>query len=247
MLTGRAALRGGAGLCTLASTASGQQALDTKVVELMTARYSAGDDADGDSAAAIEALAARARAVAIGPGIPTGAAMRAVVHHVVGRLAVPMVVDADALNLLATELPAIVRAAPGPRILTPHPGEMARILGITTADVGAARLDSVRRLAADAGAIVVLKGARTLIATPDGTVFVNPTANPALATAGSGDVLTGLIGALLAQGLEPVDAAVAGVFIHGRVGDEAVAQKSGGVIAGDLADLIGPVMAKLRR
>jgi NAD(P)H-hydrate epimerase len=247
LLTGRAALRGGAGLCTLASTASGQQALDAKVVELMTARYATGDDADADSAAVIESLAARARAVAMGPGIPTGAAMRAVVHQVVGRLAVPMVIDADALNLLGTELARVVRAAPGPRILTPHPGEMANILGTSTAAVQAARLDSARRLAADAGAVVVLKGARTLIAAPDGTVFVNPTANAALATAGSGDVLTGLVGALLAQGLDALDAAVAGVFIHGAAGDEAVAERGGGIIAGDLPEVIGRVMAALRR
>ncbi|HXI58452.1 MAG TPA: NAD(P)H-hydrate dehydratase, partial [Polyangia bacterium] len=157
----------------------------------------------------------------------------------------PMVVDADALNLLGADHRAVLRSAPAPRVLTPHPGEAARLLGTTTAEVQSARLAAARTLASDTQSVVVLKGARTLVAQPDGTVFVNPAANPALATAGSGDVLTGVITAFLTQGLVAVDAATAGVFVHGAAGDEA-ARRKGGVIAGDLPEAVAQVMAGLR-
>ncbi len=216
VLAGRAALRGGVGLVTLASTAAGQAALDAKVVELMTERYTDGDDADArTSASTLAALAGRMDAVAIGPGIPTGPHMRAVVRDLVARLTVPMVVDADALNFLGTDVGRVLSNVAGPRVLTPHPGEMARLVGKTIAEVQADRLGTSRQLATRTKSVVVLKGARTLVAAPDGTVFVNPTACGALATAGSGDVLTGLVGGLLAQGMEPLAAACAGGFIHG--------------------------------
>jgi NAD(P)H-hydrate epimerase len=243
LLAGRAALRAGAGLVTLASTAAGQTALDAKVAELMTARYADGEDADGASGAALAALAAGKDAVAIGPGIPTGPGMRAIVRELVSRLALSMVVDADALNALGTEIGAAMSTAPAPRVVTPHPGEMARLLGTTTAGVQADRLGAARSLAARARAVVVLKGARTIVAAPDGTAFINPTASGALATAGSGDVLTGVIGALLAAGMEALPAARAGVFVHGAAGERLAARLGGGVIAGDLPDAIAEIMA----
>jgi NAD(P)H-hydrate epimerase len=122
-LVGTAALRSGAGLVTIASTAGGQIALDAKAIELMTARYTDGEDADPAPAlAALQRLAERAQAVALGPGIPTGAGMRAVVHELASRLKLPMVIDADALNALGTEAPKLLSGAPAPRVLTPHPG-----------------------------------------------------------------------------------------------------------------------------
>ncbi len=246
-LSGRAAMRAGVGLCTVASTAAGQAALDAKAIEIMTARYSDGDDADASSAARLHALAAPMRALAIGPGIPTGPGMRALVEEMVAKLPLPMVVDADALNLLAPHAARALSAAAAPRVLTPHPGEMARLLGTTTAEVQRARVASVRKLAAETRAIVVLKGARTLIARPDGTVFINPTANPALGTAGAGDVLTGVVGALLAQGLEAFEAARLAVLVHGLAGERAAAAIGGlGMIAGDLPDAITAVMAQGR-
>jgi hydroxyethylthiazole kinase-like uncharacterized protein yjeF len=244
LLAGRAALRAGAGVVTIASTAAGQAALDAKVVEIMTARYAEGDDADPRASAPIlTALAVRKGAVAIGPGIPTGPNMRGVVRELASRLSVPMVIDADALNLLGTDIVRVLSNAQAPRILTPHPGEMARLLGRSVDEVEADRLGVARQLASRTAAVVVLKGARTLIAAPDGTVFINPTACGALATAGSGDVLTGLIGSLLAQGLDALAAARAGVFIHGAAG-EAVAERLGsGLVAGDLPEAIAAVMA----
>ena len=246
-LSARAAMRAGVGLCTVASTAAGQAALDAKAIEIMTARYADGDDADAGSAARLSALASAMRALAIGPGIPTGPGMRALVEDIVARSPLPIVVDADALNLLAPHAARVTAAAPAPRVLTPHPGEMARLLGTTTAEVQRARVESARKLAADTRAIVVLKGARTLIARPDGTVFINPTANPALGTAGAGDVLTGVIGALLAQGMEAFEAARLGVLVHGLAGDRASAAIGGlGMVAGDLPDAIAAIMAQGR-
>jgi len=124
---------------------------------------------------------------------------------------------------------------------------MARLLGTTTAEVQHARVASARKLAADTRAIVVLKGARTLIARPDGTVYINPTANPALGTAGAGDVLTGVVGALLAQGMDAFEAARLGVLVHGLAGDRAAAAIGGlGMVAGDLPDAITAIMARGR-
>jgi NAD(P)H-hydrate epimerase len=171
--------------------------------------------------------------------------MRAVVHELAAELPLPMVLDADALNALGTDAPRILAAAPAPRLLTPHPGEMGRLLGLSIAEVQADRLAHARGLAASTRAIVVLKGARTIVAAPDGQVFINPTACSALATAGSGDVLCGLIGALLARRVDPLRAAQVGVFVHGAAGEELAPRLGDGVLAGDLPLAIAGVMARL--
>jgi hydroxyethylthiazole kinase-like uncharacterized protein yjeF len=245
-LAGAGAMRAGAGLVTIATTAAGQVALDAKVIELMTAVYAPGADADAASAARVWALAARMKAVALGPGIPTGQGMATLVKELAREIPLPLVIDADGLNLLGTEAAAVLERAAGPRVLTPHPGEMARLLGIETAAVSANRMGVARQLSAASGSIVVLKGARTVIATPAGEAFVNPTADPALGTAGSGDVLTGVITGLLAQGLSALDAARAGVFVHGAAA--AVAREELGtrnLAAGDLPLAIARVIERL--
>jgi hydroxyethylthiazole kinase-like uncharacterized protein yjeF len=242
VLVGKAALRAGAGLVTIASTREGQAALDAKVLETMTTCYAAGPDADGGSYQVLAAEAARMKAAALGPGIPTGEGMRALVRRLVGELPLPLVVDADALNLLGADA-GVARAAAWPRIFTPHPGEMARLLATTTAEVQGDRLGHARRLAAATNAVVVLKGARTVIAAPDGTAHINPAANPSLGTAGSGDVLTGVIAALCGQGLPALDAARTGVHLHGLAAEEAVRSLGiGNLIAGDLPDAVGRVI-----
>src|SRR5262249_35592484 len=149
------------------------------------------------------------------PGIPTGSNMRGVVRELASRLPVSMVMDADALNCLGVDVVRVLSVAQAPRILTPHPGEMARLAGQPAAEGQADRRGPGRHQDTPARAVVVPKGARTIVAAPDGTAFVNPTACGALATAGSGDVLTGVLGALLARGMDAVAAAQAGVFIHG--------------------------------
>jgi hydroxyethylthiazole kinase-like uncharacterized protein yjeF len=245
-LSGMAALRGGAGLATIASTAAGQTALDAKAIELMTARYADGEDADPVTAVpALGTLSMRAQALAVGPGIPTGPGMRAVVHQLAAKSVLPMVIDADGLNALGTEAAEILSRAPAPRVLTPHPGEMGRLLGISTADVQSDRLGHARSLATASKAVVVLKGAHTIVAAPSGQMFVNPAATSALATAGSGDVLTGVIGALLARGLDALTAAQVGVYVHGAAGEALAPRLGDGVVAGDLPLAIAELMARL--
>ena len=247
VLVGEAALRAGAGLVTLASTAPGQAALDAKVVELMTARYTKGAEVDrGEAVAALTKLAERAQAIAIGPGIPTGDGMHAVVRRLAAESPRPMVLDADALNALGADAPSVLAPAPAARVLTPHPAEMGRLTGLSTADVQADRLGVARRLAAGARAIVVLKGARTVIAAPDGRAFVSPIACAALATAGSGDVLCGVVGALLAGGAEPLAAAQMAVFVHGAAGEALSVDLGDGVAAGDLPLAIASAIARLQ-
>jgi len=247
LLVARSALRSGAGLCTIATTGPAQAALDAKVVSEMTTCYTVDETADDSSFAKLVALAARMKAAVVGPGIPTGQGMAELVRRLVAELAVPLVVDADALNLLGTESAAVLAKAVAPRILTPHPGEMARLCGCTIADVGGDRLGFARRLAAQSNSVVVLKGARTIIAVPDGTAYVNPTANASLGTAGSGDVLSGAIGAFLGQGLDARHAACVGVFVHGAAADEATRVLcSGNLIATDLPDAIARACEALR-
>ncbi len=139
-------------------------------------------------------------------------------------------------------------SAKGPLILTAHPGEMARLIGSTSAQVQQDRLAVARSLATSRQCLVVLKGARTLVALPDGTVFVNPTGNPGMATAGTGDVLAGICGGLLAQKLAPARAAAVAVYAHGRAGDIA-AQKVGkaGLVASDLLTALGELWRRLER
>ena len=246
LLVGRAALRGGAGLVTVASTAAGQTALDAKTLEVMTASYGEADDpAAAQATPVIEGLAARVQAVAIGPGIPTGDGMRALVRDLAARLPIPMVIDADGLNALGTDAAAVLANAKAPRVLTPHPGEMGRLVGKSIADVQADRVGAARGLASAARSIVVLKGARTVIAAPDGRVFINPIACGALATAGSGDVLCGLLGALLARRLDPLTAAQVAVYVHGRAGEDLAVRFGDGTLAGDLPDAIAAVMTRL--
>jgi len=248
VLVGQAALRAGAGLVTLASTPAGQAALDAKVVELMTAAYAADDDIDPDGAArALAKLAARAQAMVIGPGIPTGDRMRDVVRRVASTAVQPMVLDADALNALGTDAASVLVQANAPRVLTPHPGEMGRLAGTSTAVVQADRLGHATRLAAATRAIVVLKGAHTIIAAPDGTTYISPISSAALATAGSGDVLAGVVGALLARGCDALTAAQIGVYVHGAAGVDLEAVLGDGVAAGDLPRAIAAVMARLQR
>jgi NAD(P)H-hydrate epimerase len=248
LLSARGALRAGAGLVTIASTGEGQQALDAKVLEPMTACYAAGADADEQSYQQIVELSRRMQAVALGPGIPTGPGMQALVRRLAAELPLPLVIDADGLNHLGSDGPAVLTGARArwARILTPHPGEMARLTGLDTAAVQSDRLGVCRKLAAATGAVVVLKGARTVIAEPDGAAWINPTADPALGTAGSGDVLTGVITGLLARRLRPVDAARVGVFAHGEAAAEARRLLgTSNLLAGDLPDATARVIEGL--
>jgi ADP-dependent NAD(P)H-hydrate dehydratase / NAD(P)H-hydrate epimerase len=199
--------------------------------------------------AALQALADGASAMVIGPGIPRGPETAPAIRGVLDRHPLPTVLDADALNALADH-PGLVAVIghDAPIVLTPHPGEMARLVGATIEDVQADRVAIARRKAQEWGAVVVLKGARTVVADPDGPAAIIPTGNPGMATGGTGDVLAGLVGALLAGGLRPREAARAGAWIHGRAGDLAAARHGErGLVAGDLAEAIGAVWAEWGR
>ena len=234
-LAALAALRAGAGLSTLAAVGGD----DLTAPDSVMTRALAGTLAE---------LLAGKQAVVIGCGLREDDDARAWIAEVLAA-GVPAVVDAGALNLVATDPTALARAA-GPVVLTPHPGEAARLLGITAKEVEADRLAAARALAAKTRAVVVLKGARTLVC--DGTLgddhcSINPTGGPALATGGSGDVLAGTIGALLAQGLAAADAARAGVYVHGRAGERLEAVHGRGAVSGDLGLAIASVIAQLAR
>jgi hydroxyethylthiazole kinase-like uncharacterized protein yjeF len=246
-MTSEAALRAGAGLVTLGIAASLNDILEVKLTEAMTLPL--------PEAAGARALGAAARTpivdfldekstLAIGPGLGTHPETRELVCQLAHDLPQPMVIDADGINNLAGDTAGLEGAA-GPRILTPHPGEMARLVGLSVSAVQARRLDLARETAAKFGVILVLKGAQTVVAAPDGRASLNATGNPALASGGTGDVLTGLIGGFLAQGLAPWDAARLGVYLHGLAADYLVAQRGPrGLVAGDLLQILPEVLGQ---
>ncbi|WP_437938493.1 NAD(P)H-hydrate dehydratase [Sorangium sp. So ce341] len=240
LLTARAAMRTGAGLVTICTWADAAPAMESRVVELMTTSI----DPDRIAASLDGALAGR-RAVAIGPGLGLDERARAAVDHVVLGWDGLKVVDADALTHFAGR-PEALATARGRLILTPHSGELGRLLGRSARAVEEDRFGAVREAVARTGAIVLLKGARTVIALPDGRMLICMAGNPALATAGSGDVLTGLIAALLCS-MEPSAAASAGVLIHALAGDVWRAQTGSdrGLLASEIAELVPGLIAAL--
>lgn len=235
-LCAKSALRGGAGLVTVATRTASMNAVLAHAPELMGVELAfEGPLGLRDLNPLLDAAEGK-DAVVIGPGIARDDETFSLLGDLLEEVSAPVVLDADALNALAGHLDVLERAS-GPVVLTPHPGEMARLTGKSTAEVQADRVAIAREFAKANGVVLVLKGARTLIARDDGTVFVNPTGNPGMATGGSGDVLAGLLAALLGQGLSAPDAAIAGVWAHGLAGD-LMREKRGemGLIASDLID-----------
>ncbi len=230
LLSGRSALRGGCGLLSLHVPQRGNDVVQTALPEAMVSL----DSAD-DCFTALPQLEAYS-AIGVGPGLGRDPLSRVALLQLLNCAPVPLVLDADALNLLSGD-PHFMEQIPPGSILTPHPGEFDRLAGPSEDDY--ARHLKQRELASRLGLYIVLKGAYTGVATPEGAYYFNSTGNPGMATGGSGDVLTGLITALLARGLRAGDAALAGVFLHGFAGDLAAAAKGReGMIAGDIADQI---------
>jgi hydroxyethylthiazole kinase-like uncharacterized protein yjeF len=244
-LTSMAALKAGAGLVTLGIPASLNDILEVKLTEVMTVPLpeAVGVRALGKTAlTAVRDFLGEKFTVALGPGLGTHPETRELVCRLVHDLPQPMVVDADGVNNLAADTSCLLKAA-GPRILTPHPGEMGRLVGLSVPEVQSRRLDLVRETAAKFNITLVLKGAQTLVAAADGRVSLNPTGNPALASGGTGDVLTGLIGGFLAQGLTPWEAARLGVYLHGLAADYFVRRHGPrGLVAGDLIEVFPDVL-----
>jgi NAD(P)H-hydrate epimerase len=249
VLASQAALRAGAGLATLAIPCSLNTAMETHVTEVMTLPV-AETPTVGIGAAAIPDLCKflqNASALVLGPGLGTHPETMDCVHALLRHSHVPVVLDADGLNNMVGHLERL-RACAAPIIMTPHPGEMARLLGVSTAAIQSQRLTVARDFARDYQVYVVLKGAGTVIYTPEGYRYINPTGNAAMATAGTGDVLAGLIGALLAQGVPPLEAVQCGVYTHGLAGDR-VRDRLGatGLIASDIIAELSYAMEAMRR
>ncbi|MFO0763130.1 MAG: NAD(P)H-hydrate dehydratase [Byssovorax sp.] len=242
LLTAQAAMRAGAGLVTVCTWPDAATALESRVVEVMTTRID-----PGRIEASLDEALARRSAVAIGPGLGLDEAARVAVDHVVLHWDGLKVVDADAITLFGGRAEAIAQAR-GQCILTPHPGELGRLIGKSARAVEQDRFGAVREAVRLTRAIVVLKGARTIIATPEGQLHICMAGNPALATAGSGDVLTGLIAALSCS--QPADrAACAGVLVHALAGDlwRARTGSDRGLMAGEIAERVPRILAALGR
>lgn len=250
VLAARAALRIGAGLVTVGTPSSVNDVLEAKLLEAMTvslpetkARTLARSGLDR-----VLAFMQTRTALAIGPGLSTHPETVELVQSLMKHLDRPSVLDADALNALASRA-SLLTECKIPPILTPHPGEMARLeVDATSQSVNADRLGTARRFARERGVFVVLKGARTVIARPDGLLAICPTGNPGMATAGTGDVLTGMIVGLLAQAVPAWEAACAATYLHGLAGDLAAQQLGqAGMLAGDLIDHIPYALQAINR
>lgn len=242
LLTARSAMRAGAGLVTVCTWPDAALSLESRVVEIMTARI----DPSKLEVSLDEALAGK-RTVAIGPGLGLDERARRAVDHVVLGWDGLKVVDADALTHFVGRAEALAEA-PGDLVLTPHPGELGRLLGRSARAIEQDRFGAVREAVSLTKATVVLKGARTIIATPDGRMFICMAGNPALATAGSGDVLTGMIAAF-ACGMSPDRAASAGVLVHALAGDlwRARTGCDRGLLASEIAESVPQILALLGR
>jgi ADP-dependent NAD(P)H-hydrate dehydratase / NAD(P)H-hydrate epimerase len=251
LLSSRAALRTGSGLVTaaiprcVAAVVAGGQA------ELMTEPM---PDAGGHFAATatierLRELIERKTALVFGPGVEANSDTRELLRFLIREGASaerPLLIDADGLNTLAEMKPEQARKAQGPIVMTPHPGEMARLLAQDTRAVNADRIGAARRLCELTGGYCLLKGNRTVIAGPDGSIYVNSTGNPGMATPGMGDALSGILGSMLGQGMAPLDAMALGVFIHGAAADRLAASLGPvGYIAGDLIAELPATLAAL--
>jgi ADP-dependent NAD(P)H-hydrate dehydratase / NAD(P)H-hydrate epimerase len=238
-LTGEAAMRVGAGLVTVGVPASLNPILEVKLTEAMTLPLAEPEGLQVLGQRALEEIAAAMTgktALAIGPGLGTHPETVQLVRQIVRRSSVPLVLDADGLNAVAHDLESVAEAG-APVVMTPHPGEMSRLLGRLTKDIQANRLDAALELAERTEAIVVLKGSQTVVANPEGRLMINSTGNPALAHGGTGDVLTGMIGGFLAQKIDPFDAACLAVYLHGLAADvRASCQGGRGMLASELLD-----------
>lgn len=239
VLASLGALKIGAGLVYLATPGSLNDILEIKLTEVIKIPVSDSDGAfDLKSFFELKEHIERCDVVILGPGIGTSLPTKVFVHKLLEDIERPVVIDADGLNCLVDNV-TLLKNCKAKVVITPHPGEMARLIGKSTSYVQENRLEVAEGFASENGVIVVLKGARTIISSPDGRSYINPTGNPGMATGGTGDVLTGMIGGLIAQGLSPLEASCVGVFLHGLSGDIGAIRKGElSLIASDLLDFI---------
>jgi NAD(P)H-hydrate epimerase len=251
-LASEAALLSGSGLVTLGIPESLNAILARKVTEVMT-RPLPQTVQQSLSLKAFDGIkrfiaSRKPEVLAIGPGLSSNKQTQALVRRIVSEVELPMVIDADGLNALAGHLKILKCARRPARIITPHPGEMARLMGISVERVQKDRKGIAKKIAIDYNIIAVLKGHHTVVASPNGRLWINNTGNPGMASAGCGDVLTGMIASFLGQGIEPFEAAKLGTYLHGLAGDIAV-KKIGqaSLIATDLLNNIHKAIKSLAR
>jgi len=220
IMAGKAGLKMGAGLVTVGTPESCLPIVARSMVELMTEPLpeTSRKTLAYEALERILALLEDKDALMIGPGISTHPSTAKLVLSLLPKIKIPAVIDADALNILASK-PELFKSLNQPVVLTPHPGEFARLLRISTKEMVEKKLELTPQFAQKYGVYVVLKGYKTLIATPEGDVFINPTGNPGMATAGSGDVLSGMIASMIIQEKDLLEAVLAAVYVHGLSGD----------------------------
>jgi NAD(P)H-hydrate epimerase len=240
LMTAKACMRSGSGLVTIGMPESLMDILQGRVTEEMTLPLPDKGDGTLDKKALkviLDFACRQADVIAIGPGIGVSPATEKIVTGLIQSAAIPLVIDADGLNSIKNSRD-ILSKAKSPVIITPHPGEMAGLLNrmqkaenvkqkkeVRIHDIERDRINTALSFSQETGVYVVLKGVPTIIASPEGDAYINTTGNPGMATAGSGDVLTGIIASLAGQGLNPVEASVCGVYLHGLAGDEAAEDK----------------------
>ena len=245
-LSSQAALRSGAGLCVLATPRSVLAQIPPSEVICRPLSETGAGTISGAAGKDLENELETATAVIVGPGMSSNVETTRFVQQFVSTLKTPCVIDADGLNAISQN-PKQSFGQPHQFVLTPHPKELARLLGMSTAEIQSNRIGAAEKAVEKYGCTVVLKGAHSVVATCDRQVYIVPTGNPGMATAGSGDVLTGIIGGLIAQGMKPQYAAVSGTYIHGAAGDIAADQLGkDGLIASDIMEAV-PVALKMLR
>jgi NAD(P)H-hydrate epimerase len=247
ILCGLGALKVGTGLVSLCIPYDLNHIIETSLWEAMTIPLQSaahGFFSIEDHKVIHDALLDK-QAIVIGPGIGTAEETVELLFNLYSETETPMLVDADGLNILAQDT-SLIKNAPGPRILTPHPGEMSRLSGLTTKEIQSNRIAVTRDFAVSHNVHVVLKGADTLVCDPDGNLAINPSGNPGMACGGMGDVLSGVIGGFLAQGLSAWEAACLGVYSHGLAGDWLAEESSVGYLASEVAHELPYVLESLR-
>jgi len=242
-LATRAALRGGVGLVTVATDPFTASVVLGHCPEAMT---QSGEGKIGSPTELATFISEHSAAV-VGPGLSDDDQSWEFVRSLLQRIDQPCVIDASALNAFRDQI-SLLKHRGAERILTPHPGELSRLLGVSTTEIQSDRMAAARQAAERSACVVLLKGHQSIIADPDGRLAVNPTGNPGLAAGGTGDVLSGLLGALLAQGLDAFEAACAGAFIHGSAADRIATERSEiGIRAMEIADRIPETIEQIRK
>ncbi len=249
IMSSYAALRTGAGLVTAAVPESLLNLVDGAILEVMGRPLDETKDAaiSAEALPAIENLLGTSSVCAIGPGMSGYPEANAILRFVLENAGIPVIIDADGINALKGDA-GILKKRQIPVVITPHPGEMARLTGLSVEEIQQNRMKIARDFAVEWGITIVLKGNKTVVASPSGSLYINPSGNPGMATAGSGDVLTGIITGLIAQGLKPEDAAVAGVYLHGLAGDRASLHTGQrGLVAGDIIQALPDTLSWLEK